>query len=89
MDMKKIIKLFTIAVLAIACTPELHPVGGGVAVGDGETVFPVIYLDDWGATRSGMVGDTIRISPVVTPADKCTFKWTLDDAVISENLGLE
>ena len=86
--MKRNLIFLTLAAAVAACSPEFHPAGEGTGVGDESTLSPVIYMDGWASTRSGVVGDTLRLSPLVSPAEGCGFTWTWGEAVISRERSL-
>ncbi len=44
--------------------------------------MPRIFMD-WQANLARKLGETLTLSPVVSPSDGATYKWTLDGEVIS------
>lgn len=49
---------------------------------------PCIYMD-WAGTYVYKKGDVIKFSAQVSPADGATFRWQVDDAVVSETTFIE
>lgn len=53
----------------------------------GDDDLPHIYVN-WQTNMAYKIGETIKISPIVSPSDGTEYKWTLNGAVISDEKDL-
>jgi uncharacterized protein (TIGR02145 family) len=78
--MKNIYTYLLLAGVALCCTQCESDSAGNPVFGKDE--IPRIYLD-WRADITVKVGVTLEIKPIVSPSDHATYRWTINDKVIS------
>lgn len=81
--MKYIYASFLIVLMFSACQDDN---ASNPSFADDE--MPCIYMD-WAGTYVYKVGDVIKFAAQVSPADGATFRWLVDDMVVSETTSVE
>lgn len=79
--MKTIIYLLFIFIAALAFTSCKDDQSSQAEFAKDEV--PRIFFDNWNPKLEIEVGKTVKLSPMVSPSDGATFKWTLDGSPIT------